>query len=151
MWIPIPFGASHKANKVCIGSRICSRELLTLYLSLTPQVRVGSHQAAGSEPAPLEFHHRRVLRRLRLSATKVSLSSAYVMASFWVLLKFLHISLIARSLRGHGGLMKPANPVTYGHSAGNVPDEWVFNCKRSARVFVLSPNRTKNSQNTPLS
>ena len=39
MWIPIPFGASHKANKVCIGSRICSRELLTLYLSLTPQVR----------------------------------------------------------------------------------------------------------------
>ena len=22
--------------------------------------------------------------------------------------------------------MKPANPVTHGHSAGNVPDEWVF-------------------------
>ena len=49
----------------------------------------GSHQAVGSEPTPLESHHRRVLRRLRLSATKVSLSSAYVIASLWVLLKFL--------------------------------------------------------------
>ena len=44
-------------------------------------------------------------------------------------------SLIARSLRGRGGLMKLANPVTHGHSAGNVPDEWVFNCKRSVRDF----------------
>ena len=50
---------------------------------------VGSHQAVDSEPTPLESHHRRVLRRLRLSATKVSLSSAYVIASLWVLLKFL--------------------------------------------------------------
>ena len=46
--------------------------------------------------------------------------------------------------------MKLAIPVAHGHSAGNVPDEWVFSCKRSARDFVLSPNRTKKWQNTPL-
>lgn len=28
-----------------------------------------------------------------------------------------------------------ANPVTHGHSADNVPDEWVFNCQGSARVI----------------
>ena len=46
--------------------------------------------------------------------------------------------------------MKLAIPVTHGHSAGNVPDEWVFNCKRSARDFILSPNRTKNGPNVGL-
>ena len=29
--------------------------------------------------------------------------------------------------------MKLASPVTHGHSADNVPDEWVFNCKRAKR------------------
>ena len=31
--------------------------------------------------------------------------------------------------------MKLASPVAHGHSAGNVPDEWVFNCQRSKREF----------------
>ena len=39
--------------------------------------------------------------------------------------------------------MKLASPVTHGHSAGNVPDEWVFSCKRSKREIFLSVNKTK--------
>ena len=46
--------------------------------------------------------------------------------------------------------MKLAIPVAHGHSAGNVPDEWVFSCKRSVEDFVLSPNRTKKCQKSTL-
>ena len=40
--------------------------------------------------------------------------------------------------------MKLAIPVAHGHSAGNVPDEWVFSCKRSKREIFLSVNETKD-------